>query len=132
MTTQARTARSGRAQTARPGGVTLVAILGIASGVLLLLTAIIIFGANSVGPGVINLIFGAVDIIVAIFLLRGSNIARVLMTVSFGVSVFVSLLTTFVQFQAGGVFSEIGGVVLPLIGIVLLWTGQANKYFQRA
>lgn len=118
-----------QAGTARPGGVTTVAILGIVGGVLLLLTSIGLFAASSGGLAVITLVFGVIDIIVSIFLLQGSNIARIVLSFSLGVSV----LTAFVGlFEGGSVASAIGAVVLPLIGLFLLWTASANKYFLRS
>lgn len=132
---QAGLARPG---TPRPGGVTLVAIIGIVSGVLLLGVALVVFSsspADSIaGLAVIKLIFGAADIIVAIFLLRGSNLARVLLTISFGYSVLSSAITVFVIQSAGGTETAgaITSIILALIGIALLWTANANKYFQNA
>lgn len=131
--TQAGTVRPG---TARPGGVTLVAIIGIVTGVLLVSAAVIALSSSPAsgvaGVAVIILIFGAADVIVSIFLLRGSNLARVLLTISFGVSVISSAISVFLIQSANGTEtgSAISSIVLALIGIALLWTARANKYFQ--
>lgn len=115
----------------RPVGVTLVAIIAWVSGVLQIIGAIfsIIGGLLITWPAILGwfaLLIGAVTLAVGIGLWRGRPVARVIATIVFAVNVAFAVLSLF-----GGesIWSAIGSGGLSAIGLVLLNTQNARRYF---
>ena len=137
----------------RPGGVTFACVTAIALSALALLAGLllVIIGAagsdtftdsfrdsssayddltdqdiNNIvlGIGAVMLVWSVAAIVIAIFALRRSNVARVLLTVSAAMTVLVSLI---------GILSIVA--VVPLAGaiavIVMLYVGGANGWYAR-
>ncbi|GAA3199934.1 hypothetical protein [Microbacterium terregens] len=117
----------------RPGGVTLVAVLAWISGAVNIVAGILLLIAALMAPdalwlGLIQLALGIITIVVSIGLLRGSNGARIVVTVVFVLNLISAVFVIFSQ-QAQ-VWSGIVSGVVVLIGLVLLWTRRANAFFQ--
>lgn len=118
----------------RPGGVTLVAVLAWISGAVNVIAGILLLIAALMAPdalwyGLIQLVLGIITIAVAFGLLRGSNGARVLLTVVFVLNLISAVFVIF--FQQAQIWSGIVSGVAVVIGLVLLWTRRANEFFQR-
>jgi hypothetical protein len=113
----------------RPGGVTLVAVIGIITGILQALTGLLALfaGGGAAAAGIIALIIGIFTIIVSVYLLRGSRLARVLVTISFVLSLASAVYAIIVT--PSNPWSAIVSGLLALIGIILLYTRRANDYF---
>lgn len=118
----------------RPGGVTLVAVLAWISGAVNVIAGILLLIAALMAPdalwyGLIQLVLGIITIAVAFGLLRGSNGARVLLTVVFVLNLISAVFVIF--FQQAQIWSGIVSGVAVVIGLVLLWTRRANEFFRR-
>jgi hypothetical protein len=119
----------------RPGGVVLIAVLAwigaaaqIISGILVLTRVLSPDGIGTEAAW-IAIIVGVISAVVAFFLFSGSNIARILVTISFVLSLLTAIFaiiahpTNFV----GPVISAL----VAVIGLALLYTKSANEYFRR-
>ena len=118
----------------RPGGVTLVAVLAWISGAVNVIAGILLLIAALMAPdalwyGLIQLVLGIITIAVAFGLLRGSNGARVLLTVVFVLNLISAVFVIF--FQQAQIWSGVVSGVAVVIGLVLLWTRRANEFFRR-
>ncbi len=119
----------------RPGGVVLIAVLAwigaaaqIISGILVL-TRVLSPEGVGVEAAWIAIIVGVVSFVVAFFLFSGSNIARILVTISFVLSLLTAIFAI-ISHPANFVGPIISALV-AVIGIALLYTKRANEYFQR-
>jgi hypothetical protein len=119
----------------RPGGVVLIAVLAwigaaaqIISGILVLTR---VLSPNGVGTEAawIAIIVGVISFIVAFFLFGGSNIARILVTISFALSLLTAIFAILAN-PANAVGPIVSGLV-AVIGIALLYTKRANEFFRR-
>jgi len=123
----------------RPRGVTVIGvvvyvggIVDIVSGSMLLVLATGAALLASPVPGglltaITVIIAGIIVVAVADGLMRGSTLARLVVTVVRGVSIIVQV----VALTAGGV-ALLGGIVSLLISVIVLswlWTPSANAYF---
>ena len=118
----------------RPGGVTLVAVLAWISGAVNIIAGILLLIAALMAPdalwyGLIQLVLGIITVAVGFGLLRGSNGARVLVTVVFVLNLISAVFVIF--FQQAQIWSGIVSGIVVVIGLVLLWTRRANEFFQR-
>jgi len=127
---------------ARPGGVTLIAVLVWISGALDILGGTILLFQTSVASTVeqfggasqlivsalSTILIGAVVIVVAVGLMRGSNGARIVVTVFEVVSIAISVFLA-IAYPAGAI-GEYFGIALALVVIALLWTGRASTFFR--
>ncbi|MFF2372170.1 hypothetical protein [Agromyces sp. NPDC058110] len=111
----------------RPGGVTLVAVLAWISGALQIITGVIqiLPGGQNFGAGVWGIILGIVTIIVSLGLFRGSNAARIIVTIIF----VINIATAIWLMTLGAFWSGLFAALFPLIGLILLWTKRANAFF---
>ncbi|HEX5731088.1 hypothetical protein [Microbacterium sp.] len=119
---------------ARPGGVTLVAVLAWISGAVNIIAGGLLIFAAIMAPdalwfGLVQFILGIITIVVSIGLLRGSSGARLVVTIVFVLNLISALVVIF--FQQAQVWSGIVSGVVVLIGLVLLWTPRANEFFRR-
>ena len=126
----------------RPGGVTLVAVLAWISGpldifggsILLFQTSVAStveqFGGASalITSAIISILVGAIVIIVATMLLRGSPVARMIVTVFQVLSIAGSVFLA-IAYPAGAI-GEYFGIAVSVIVIALLWTGRASTFFR--
>jgi len=125
----------------RPGGVTFVAVivwilglLQILAGIVALLGAAGVFtvaapvGVGLLAFGIIEILLGIIVIVLASSLGRGSNAARVILTIFLVISMIGSVLG-----MLGGAQQVPGNVIsllLALIGVIFLYTGRANDFFR--
>lgn len=121
----------------RPGGVTLVAVLVIITGILQILGGVLaLAGLAAVGAGgsaivaVIPLVLGILTVLVGLSLLRGGQIARGLTTVVLAIDLAYAIFGIFQAMGSSTIWSPIVSGVLALIGIVLLWTKRASAFFR--
>ncbi|SIT69358.1 hypothetical protein [Microbacterium sp. RU33B] len=118
----------------RPGGVVLIAVLAwigavaqIVSGVLVL-TGVLNPEGVSTETAWIAIVVGVISFLVAFFLFSGSNIARILVTISFVLSLLTAIFAV-IAHPANFVAPIISGLV-AVIGIALLYTRRSNEYFR--
>lgn len=118
----------------RPGGVVLIAVLAwigaaaqIISGILVLTR---VLSPNGVGTEAawIAIVVGLVSFVVTFFLFSGSNVARILVTISFVLSLLTAIFALAAN-PANLVAPIISGLV-ALVGIALLYTKRANEFFR--
>jgi hypothetical protein len=121
----------------RPGGVTLVAVLVVISGILQLLGGILgIAGVAAIGAGalaalpIVAVVLGILTILVGLSLLRGGQIARGITTVVLAIDLAYAILGIFQTVGTASVWSPIVSGALALIGIALLWTRRASAFFR--
>ena len=126
----------------RPGGVTLVAVLTWISGALDILGGTILlfqtsiastveqFGGASqlIATAIFSIIIGAVVIVVAVGLMRGSGGARIVITIFEVLSIMSSIFLA-IAYPAGAI-GEYFGVAISLVIIALLWTRRASAFFR--
>ena len=126
----------------RPGGVTLVAVLTWISGALDILGGTILlfqtsiastveqFGGASqlMASAIFSILIGAVVIVVAVGLMRGSSGARIVITIFEVLSIMSSIFLA-IAYPAGA-FGEYFGVAIALVIIALLWTRRASAFFR--
>ncbi|MBN9191996.1 hypothetical protein [Microbacterium sp.] len=128
----------------RPVGVTVVAVVVWAGGVLQILIGV----ASLVGPelrgedqrraaliaALVVLAIGVTTILVAVGLLSGNRVARVVVTISVSFSALVATLLIVVTVVAGDAGAAVAfGVVLAAdaAALVTLWVGRAASWFHR-
>ena len=118
----------------RPGGVIVIAVLAwigaiaqILSGLLLLTGTVTVEGMPT-QTAWIAIIVGVISFLVAFFLFSGSRVARVLVTISFLLSL-ASAIYAMVS-NPGNLVSPIISAALAVIGLILLYTKAANDYFR--
>lgn len=116
------------ASTGRPFGVTLVAIIAWINGALQILTGIfsILPGGTSIWAGPFLIVLGIITIFVAFGLFGGSNVARILTAIVFVINVIGGVIVIFDGYVANG----IGSIILPAIGLILLFSAKANAFFR--
>ncbi|OJX68362.1 MAG: hypothetical protein BGO95_09330 [Micrococcales bacterium 73-13] len=126
----------------RPGGVTLVAVIiwiwalldvvfGVLSVLALWIPAIIIdlgWGLGVLWNGIVSIVFGVIGFLIAGGLLRGSRLARALVTIW----LVLSLIGAVVALVNGSVLAGVISLVVAILGILLLWAGKAARFFSRA
>lgn len=119
----------------RPAGVTFVAVLAwigalaqFASGYLVLSGVLHPRGVTDQSAWILILV-GAFASVVAALLLGGSNTARVLMTVSFAISLLSAGFSLIAH--PGNVVSPMLTGFSAILGLVLLYTRAANDFFRR-
>lgn len=116
----------------RPFGVTLVAIIAWITGVLQIISGVLEFmsgGAEgqSWAP-VAAIAFGALIILVSLGLFRGNSVSRVMVAIVFVMNIVLGVLAV-VQGLADW-WSAVWTVGLPLVGLVLLFSAKANRFFR--
>ncbi len=126
----------------RPGGVTFVAVLAWISGALDILGGTILlfqtsiastveqFGGASrlIATALAGILIGVVVIVVAVGLLRGSNGARIVVTVFEVLSILISVFLA-IAYPAVAI-GEYIGIVFAFLIIAMLWTRRANEFFR--
>jgi len=127
---------------ARPGGVTLVAVLTWISGLLDIISGTLLlfqtsvsatveqFGGASqlIASALLTILVGVVVIVVAVGLLRGNSASRVVITIFQMISIIGSVFLA-IAYPAGAI-GEYFSIALAVIVLVLLWTGRASAFFR--
>jgi hypothetical protein len=127
---------------ARPGGVTLVAVLTWISGLLDIISGSLLlfqtsvdatveqFGGASqlIASALLTILIGVVVIVVAIGLLRGNNASRVVITIFQMLSIIGSVFLA-IAYPAGAI-AEYFSIAVAAIVLILLWTGRASSFFR--
>lgn len=131
--------------TRRPGGITLLAVLIVISGILGLLASVVLIVVSvtdvdistnfNVGDSTI-LILGIVEAIVALVylavargLMHGSGLARGLTTVVSVLSLAAGIYGFF--FHNGNLrWSSLGSAILAAFVLILLYSPKANEFFR--
>ena len=126
----------------RPLGVTIVAALAIIAAVFDIIGGIVLLGmqgdataAASFGAvwvlvtlGFMSILFGAFMLIVSYGLLRGNSVARIAATVVQAVSLASSIWIGIAQ--PSTLATEIVSALVALAILMLLWSGEATRYFK--
>ncbi|MFD4422877.1 hypothetical protein ACFWN7_15430 [Agromyces sp. NPDC058484] len=117
----------------RPGGVTLVAVLAWISGAIQIISGIVVLlGAGSVAVAAtaawVAIIIGIITILVSLGLFRGSNAARIIVTIVFVLNLAAAIYTAIAA--PNQLWSAIISGVLAVIGLILLYTARANEFFR--
>jgi hypothetical protein len=119
----------------RPGGVVLIAVLAWIGAALQIISGILVLtrvlSPNGVGTEAawVAIVVGVISFIVAFFLFSGSNVARILVTISFALSLLTAIFAILAH-PANLVAPLISGLV-AVIGIALLYTKRASEFFRR-
>ena len=126
----------------RPLGVTIVAALAILSGAFDIIGGIVLlagqgdaelaeaFGGTGmlVTVAAVSIVIGVAILIIAVGLLRGNAVARVAAT---AVQVFSLVMSIWVAIaQPSSLGTEIPSALLAIAVLVLLWSGEASRYFR--
>lgn len=126
------------ATSTRPIGVTIVAVLAWISGALSIISGIVALvgglasggsAAHTVIIAIITILLGVVVIIVSLGLFRGRPGARLVVSILFALNLVSSVLLLVTGEQT--VWSAVLSAILPVVGLILLWTGRANEFFRR-
>ena len=126
----------------RPGGVTLVAVLAMISGVLDIIGGSLLlfqtsaeatverFGGESqlIASALFTILVGVVVIVVAIGLLRGNNASRIIITIFQMISIIGSVFLA-IAYQPGAI-AEYFSIAVAVIVLFLLWTRRASAFFR--
>jgi hypothetical protein len=128
--------------TKRPLGVTIVAALAIIAGIIDVIAGVMLLVVQSepevvdrmggsgllVTVAITSILLGVAMIVIAFGLLRGNATARVAATVLQVFSLVESLWLGFVN--PAWLPSEILSALIALALLVLLWSGEASRYFR--
>lgn len=119
----------------RPGGVVLIAVLAwigaaaqVISGILVLTRVVSPEGVGAEAAW-IAIVVGVISFVVAFFLFSGSNIARILVTISFVLSLLTAIFA--IVSHPATFVGPIVSALVAVIGLALLYTKRANEYFRR-
>ncbi|WP_133059920.1 hypothetical protein [Plantibacter elymi (nom. nud.)] len=119
----------------RPAGVTLIAVLTWISAALHILLGILVLRGILSADGVSDLSawiaigVGIVIFCVSVGLFSGSNIARILVTLSLLASILAAVVLV-ADDPAGPIVGPIISAATAVIGIILLYTGRAGDFFR--
>jgi len=121
----------------RPASVTLVAIITYANGLFQIISGIIQLLRGPTGPasltvGWVGIALGALILLVGIGLFRGSNVARILTSIAFAISVIVTIGALATGQVSGETWYLVIPGVLALIGLIVLWMPSSRAYFRKA
>ncbi|BDZ64777.1 hypothetical protein [Agromyces mangrovi Wang et al. 2018] len=114
--------------TARPFGVTLVAILAWLTGLFQIIPGVIALFGGDLTYAIVAILVGLITIFVSLGLFRGSNGARIVVTIVFVLNIAASLYVVFAI--DGGFWTAIWSILFPAIGLILLYTSKANAFFR--
>jgi hypothetical protein len=126
----------------RPFGVTVVGVLAVLSGAFDVIGGImlLILGSDPEtaddfgGPALLTtaaigeIALGAIMLVIALGLLRGNAVSRIAATVVQAVSLVMSVWVAIADPSTLG--TEIPSALLALAILLLLWSGEASRYFR--
>ena len=115
----------------RPLGVTIVSIIAWLSGFFQIIASLFqILGGLFITwhaiLGWIGLVIGIITLTVGVGLWKGNSTARTIAAIVFVLTIALEIISIF---GAGTFWGAVGGSILPLIGLALLYTNSANRYF---
>ena len=127
----------------RPRGVTVVVVLTYLSGILNIISGLVVvlvaanaqaqaaLGASRgviLATGILSIVIGVVTLVVAGGLRHGRRVARLVVTVGMVLQILGGLFTV-----TGGhsqILSGLAQIVIAVAVIALLWTGEAKQFFE--
>lgn len=112
----------------RPFGVTLVAIIAWLTGALQIIAGVLLMIGGGIASGIVAMLIGFITILVSLGLFGGSNVARILTAAVFVLNIAGSIYLMITE--PSQLWSAIGSALLPLIGLILLFTSRANSFFR--
>ncbi|WP_285025417.1 hypothetical protein [Plantibacter sp. ME-Dv--P-122b] len=119
----------------RPGGIVFIAVLAWIGAVLQVLSGVLVLTGVLNPEGVstetawIAIVVGVISFLVAFALFGGSRVARILVTISFVLSLLTAVFSIVAHptnFVAPGL-----AALFAIIALVLLYSEKANAYFTR-
>ena len=120
------------AAASRPFGVTLVAIIAWITGAIQIINGVVaLLGGGAVSQSwapIAAIGFGVLIILVSLGLFRGNSVARVMVAIVFVMNIVLGILAA-AQGLVGW-WSVIWSALLPVIGLVLLFSAKANRFFR--
>jgi hypothetical protein len=127
----------------RPGGVSVAAVLVLLAGAIDIISGVILLvqpdapeidvtfagrvGVDGIAIG--SIVIGAILVILALGVWRGSQAARMIVTVLEAFSLISSLFLAVAYL--GTAVGEWAGVAISAVILILLWTKDAAAYFRR-
>ncbi|MEV8134495.1 hypothetical protein [Microbacterium aurantiacum] len=117
----------------RPLGVTLVAIVAWLNGFFQIIGAIfVVIGGLLITPvaliGWLSLAIGIITLVVGVGLWKGNPTARTVAIIVFSITVILGIVSLF---SGEGFWSVLAGSFLSIVGLILLSTQNARRYFAR-
>ncbi|MET1051925.1 MAG: hypothetical protein ABWX65_04725 [Mycetocola sp.] len=118
----------------RPVGVSVIAVLTWVSATLHIVLGALVLANVLSASGVtdasawVGIVVGVVTLLVSLGLFGGSNVARVLVTISMSFSVLTAVLLI-VDDPAGLIAAPIVSGVVAVVGLLVLYTRSANRFF---
>lgn len=113
----------------RPFGVTLVAIIAWITGAFQIISGVVSLFSGQLTLGVVAIVVGIITILVSLGLFGGRNGARIIVAIIFLLNIGGSIWLMVTQPPA--LWSALGSLILPLIGLILLFTSRANAFFAK-
>lgn len=113
----------------RPGGVTLVAVIAWISGALQILLGILQLVVMMPFTAIVSMVIGVITIAVSTGLFSGRSGARLLMAVVFVVNVLNAAYLALSQ--PSEAWTAVFNCIVPLVGLVLLFSPKANVFFSK-
>lgn len=115
----------------RPVGVTILAIITWLSGFFQIIGSIfaIVAGLFITWPAIlgwISLVIGIITLAVGVGLWQGNPTARTIAAIVFVITIVLEVLG---MFSGESLWSAIGGSALSIIGLILLYTPAARRWF---
>ncbi len=111
----------------RPFGVTLVAVIAWLSGLFQIIGGVFELFSPVPSIGIVSIVIGVVTILVSLGLFGGRNGARILMAIVFALNIAAAVYLAFAH--PAQIWTAVGDALLPLIGLILLYSPKANAYF---
>jgi hypothetical protein len=113
----------------RPGGVTLVAVIAWISGALQILLGVLQLIVLMPFNAIVSIVIGVITILVSTGLFGGRNGARLLMTILFVINILNAAYLALTH--PAEAWTAVFNCIVPLIGLVLLYSPKANAFFSR-
>ena len=118
----------------RPISVTIIAVIAAVAGALQMVSGfglIFAWEVGSVWQGTLDIFVGLLTLVVGMSLLGGNPLARMVATVVFILSIIAAGITAFLVTPGWTWAGGVGAGVLALVGLILLWTPRASRFFRR-
>lgn len=133
-------------QVNRPATITLIGGLAFIAGAIDMISGVLLFFllpneevvANFGGSGGLiaaaigSIVVGLITAVLGGGLLRGSNVARLIVTVLQVLSIIGSLFLAVAYIGDASVIGEWLGLAVSVVLVILLWTPKASRYFTAA
>jgi hypothetical protein len=119
----------------RPAGVTFVAVLAWLSGTLHIVLGGLVLGrvlsSSTVTDEVAwaSIIVGVIVFLVSLGLFSGSNLARMLVTISLALSILSAVTQIVADSRPDAVVGPVISGAAAILGVIMLYTGRASRFF---